>query len=170
MKKYLLIFKKKFKYYKKYIKMDKPVIVLILSERCGACINFKRKILPELKEELENDSKIKTVILDFPEMAIPSINNKVGVYHPELRNGFVRFFPTIALFPGNLWNYHDTKLKGVVKHGDEENPRVDYSKSSILKWIKETIKDNDLFEIGNESYIVPTYGQFKNSKIDETEL
>lgn len=151
--------------------MNKPVVVIVLSERCGACMNFKRKNLPELKAALEKDSRINTVILDFPEMAIPKFNNDVGVYHPDLRTGIVRFFPTIALFPGNLWNSHETKLKGVIKHGDEEMPKVDYSKSAVLKWINETINNNPLFEkFENKSYVVPTYGQFKSTKIDETEL
>ena len=151
--------------------MNKPVVVIVLSQRCGACMNFKRK-LPDLKSALENDTRIKTVVLDFPEMAIPKYNNDVGIYHPELRTGFVKFFPTIALFPGNIWNSHEMKLKGVVKHGDEEAPpKVDFSKSSVMKWINETIKDNPIFENSeNKTYVVPTYGQFKNTKIDESEL
>ena len=152
--------------------MDKPVVVLILSERCGACINFKKKILPELEKEILNDSNLKLVVLNFPDMSIPSSNNNVGIYHPGLKNAFVRFFPTIALFPGNLWNNSNTKLEGVVKHGEEQNPNVDYSKSSILKWIYETIKDNSLFSYKEteKSNIAFTRGQFKHSKIDETEL
>lgn len=150
--------------------MNKPVVVIVLSQTCGACMNFKRK-LPDLKSALENDTRIKTVILDFPEMSIPKFNNDVGVYHPDLRTGFVKFFPTVALFPGNIWNSHETKLKGVVKHENDEMSKIDYSKSSILKWINETINNNLLFENSeNKTYVVPTYGQFKNTKLDETEL
>jgi len=153
--------------------MNKPVLVFILSERCGACLNFKRKMLPELQDELAKNNMINFVILDFPDMSIPASNPSVGNYHPELKNGFVRFFPTIALFPGNIWNDHKSRLKGVVKHGDEEVPRVDYSKASVFNWIEDTIKNNSLFVNGNnfsKKMIIPTYGQFKSSKIDETEL
>ena len=114
---------------------------------------------------------INFIILDFPDMAVTPANPSVGNYHPDLKN-FVRFFPTVALFPGNLWNDHKAKLRGVVKHGDEENPRVDYSKTSIFSWIEDTIKNNDLFSkaVFGKNIIVPTYGQFRSSKIDETEL
>jgi len=152
--------------------MNKPVLVLVLSKTCGACANFKRKILPELEQEFGSSSNVNLVILDFPEMAIPSFNPSVGNYHPGLRNGFVHFFPSVALFPSNLWNDHKSSLKGVVKHGDEENPKIDYSKPGIVNWVNDTIKRNPLFDNykSHENYIVPTYGQFHSSKIDESEL
>jgi thiol-disulfide isomerase/thioredoxin len=172
----------------KYKKMNKPVLVLAMSEKCGACLQFKRKMLPELEKELNDDPRIKFVVLDFPEMLIPQ--NLPGVnYHPELRNGFVRFFPTFILFPGNLWNNHKSKLKGEIKHGDEAKPRPDYSKPSIFSWIDETLKtplfsnDTQIEKIktkgtlskslNNGKYVVPTvgtYNRFKNTRLDESEL
>ena len=162
--------------------MNKPVLLLVMSKQCGACAHFKRKILPELEKELKNDSRINFIILDFPEMMVPV----TGSHHPELKNGFVRFFPTFILFPGNLWNNHKSKLKGVIKHGDELQPRVDYSKNSILTWINETLKNPIFIDYNNEKnmgafaksidngrFIVPTigtYNRFKNTRLDETEL
>jgi len=118
-------------------------------------------------------------------MTIPVSNN----YHPELRNGFVRFFPTFILFPGNLWNNHKSKLKGVIKHGDEQQPRIDYSKNSISSWIDETLKtplfiENSTVEnnkpmgflsksLENGKYVVPTIGtytRFKNTRLDDSEI
>lgn len=167
--------------------MNKPVLVLAMSEKCGACVQFKRKMLPELEKELNNDSRIKFVVLDFPEMMIPQTTQGL-TYHPELRNGFVRFFPTFILFPGNLWNNHNSKLKGVIKHGDEPNPRPDYSKPSISSWIDETLKTPGFSEIqvekikpsgpltrslNNGKFVVPTvgtYNRFKNTRLDDSEL
>ena len=151
--------------------MDKPVLVFILSERCGACINFKHSTLPLLEKELVKNPNLNVVVLNFPDMMIPASNPKVGNYHPGIKNGLVKFFPTMALFPGSLWNNHNSKLQGVVKHGDEENPQIDYSKTSILDWIQTTLKTNPLFSSTvDSSYMVPTYGQFHSSKIDESEL
>lgn len=174
--------------------MNKPVLVLVMSEKCGACQNFKRKALPELEKELKNDSRFKFVSLDFPDMTVP--NNKDGKeFHPELRNGFVEFFPTFLLFPGNLWNDKNSKLKGVAKHDLKINPNVDYSKNSIISWIEETLKTNPLFinsnidindkikntnpygsyaKLGDDGYYsVPTYGTyniFKGTKPDNDEM
>ena len=154
--------------------MNKPVLVLILSKMCGACGNFKRKMLPELEQEFASNSNINLVILDFPEMGISPSNPSVGNYHPQLSNGYVKFFPTIALFPANLWNDHKSKLKGVVKHGDEETPKIDYSKTSIINWVNDTIRQNSLFNnyknVKTDKYVVPTYGQFHSSKIDDSEM
>ena len=163
--------------------MDKPVLVLVMSEACGACQNFKRKILSDLEKDLRNDSRVRFVVLEFPTMAIPQ--NKDGrEYHPELRNGFVEFFPTFLLFPGNLWNNKDSKLKGVAKHSLKKNSQVDYSKSSILSWIDETLRKDSLFFSSNivltengkplyskeGYYTVPTYGtynRFRPTKTDD---
>ena len=151
--------------------MNKPVLVLVMSQKCGACQNFKRKMLPDLENILKNDPRIQFVLLDFPEMAIP-LNKDGKEYHPELRNGFVEFFPTFLLFPGNLWNNKDSKLKGVAKHDMKKNPQVDYSKSSILSWIDETIDKDPLFSSTSTegNFIVPTYGtynRFRATKVDE---
>lgn len=166
--------------------MNKPVLVLVMSQQCPACQNFKKKMLPELEKEFKNDNRFRFVVLDFPKMEIP-INKDGKEYHPELRNGFVEFFPTFLLFPGNLWNNKDSKLKGVAKHVLSKNPKPDYSKASILGWIDETIKRDPLFtgtpivtdnvrpmapkQLEDGKFLVPTYGtynRFRSGKINET--
>lgn len=149
--------------------MSKPVLVLVMSDMCGACQNFKRKLLPDLERELKRDSRFNFIVLNFPEMAIPS-NGKD--FHPELKNGFVEFFPTFILFPGHLWNNRNSKLQGVPKHSMKNNPKVDYSKSSILSWVNDTINNNPMFNsstgnmgslarpLGDDRYAVPTYGTY----------
>lgn len=158
--------------------MNKPIVLLVMAKTCSACVNFKRKLLPELEKELSADSRITYQIVEFDDMQIPN----TGKHHPELKNGFVRFFPTLMIVPANLWNNHKSKLKAVVKHGDEERPNVDYSKASILSWINDTITKNPLFQSGEKNFgplsksledgrhVIPTYGQFRNSKVDESEM
>lgn len=119
-------------------------LVLVMSEVCGACQQFKKNMLPALKNDLENDSRFNFIIKEFPTMVIgPPKNNE---YHPELRN-FVRFFPTFIVFPEHLWDNPKSKLKGIVKHGSEENPKIDYSKNSLNNWINESLK-NPMFSGG----------------------
>jgi len=132
-------------------------------------------MLPDLRETFEDDNRFRFVVLDFPEMMIPP--SKDGKeFHPELRNGFVEFFPTFILFPGNLWNNKDSRLKGVPKHKGTTS-KVDYSKASILAWIDDTLRRNPLFlnneKVGarneNDRYIVPTYGaynKFRGTKVE----
>ena len=147
-------------------------LVLVMSDVCGACQQFKRTMLPALKADLENDSRFNFVIKEFPTMDIGLPKN--GDFHPELRN-FVRFFPTFILFPEHLWDNPKSKLKGIVKHGNEESPKIDYSKNSINNWVNESLK-NPMFSGGvvvtnsklnsgsnlkvsaDGKYYAPTYG------------
>lgn len=145
---------------------NKPILLFVVSSSCGACVNFKRKVLPDLEKELEKDSRLSYQIAEFEDMRFQKPINVNP--HPELKH-FVRFFPTLMVVPANLWNNHKSKLKAVVKHGEEENPNVDYSKNGILSWVNETLK-NPLFSNveKSETYIIPTYGQFRHSKIGDT--
>jgi thiol-disulfide isomerase/thioredoxin len=170
--------------------MNKPVLVLVMSQVCGACQNFKKKMLPDLEKELRNDPRIRFISLEFAEMGISKDGkDKDGKdYHPDLKNGFVEFFPTLLLFPGNLWNNKESKLKGVPKHDMKKNPQIDYSKNSILNWVENTIKSDPLFsssdkfmltengkpinsypkQLENGRYIVPTYGnRFKPTRVED---
>jgi hypothetical protein len=156
---------------------NKPILLFVVSSVCGACVNFKRKMLPELEKELSNDPRLTYQIVEFEDMQFRKPINVTP--HPDLK-GFVKFFPTIMLVPANLWNDRSSKLKAVVKHGDEESPNIDYSKNSILSWINTSLK-NPIFQNevdrSNQSsrshengrYTIPTYGQFRHSKVDESD-
>jgi hypothetical protein len=159
-----------------------------MSQKCGACLKFKQKMLPDLENILKRDTRINLKILDFPQMAIPKDSKD---FHPGLRNGFVTFFPTMILFPGNLWNDKKSQLKGVPKH-DNPASQIDYSKNSILSWIDTTLNKHHLFSNNNDlphidtnssnslirklpngNYRVPTHGtytKYKNTKIDNEML
>lgn len=127
-----------------YILLNKPVLIFIFSDVCGASMNFKKEKIYELEKELMNDTRLTFDILDFPTLKIPNLMSTMS-YHPELKNNFIRFFPTFMLVPGNIWNNHKSKLKAVVKHGNEEEPKIDYSVKGILSWIDETLTKNSLF-------------------------
>jgi hypothetical protein len=157
-------------------------LVLVMSEQCGACQQFKARLLPTIQRDLENDHRFKFVILEFPTMRVnPPKNNE---YHPDLRN-FIKWFPTFIMFPSNLWENSRSKLTGVIKHGDEENPKIDYSRNSLFSWIDETLKkpgfsSNNILVVDNGKplgsmskhtvdgkHYVPTLGtytKFRNAK------
>lgn len=141
--------------------MAKPVLVLVMSKMCGACQNFKAKMLPELEKELKKDPRFRFIILDFPNMAIP-LDKSGKEFHPNLRN-FIEFFPTFLLFPGNLWDDPSSNLKGVAKHELKKNPNIDYSKSSLNSWIEDTLKRDPLFNDDSSTFktkndMIPTVG------------
>jgi len=144
--------------------MNKPVLVLVMSRKCGACQNFKSKELPELEAELRKDDRFRFLTLEFPDMAVPT-NITGKEFHPELRNGFIEFFPTFLLFPGNLWNDPKSRLKGVAKHDLKKNPRVDYSKASIFAWIDDTLKRDPLFNSGGSNNFIITDSTINNRSI-----
>ena len=145
--------------------MSKPVLVLVMSHKCGACQNFKRKALPDLERELRKNQTFEFVILNFPEMMIPARLPNME-FHPQLRNGVVEFYPTFLLFPGDLWWDDSSELRGVAKHNLKTNPNIDYSKKSILNWIEDTLKTNEIFTQGHRQptkkseFVIPTYGTY----------
>ena len=162
-----------------------PVFVLVMAKTCGACQNFKRRIWPNLKQELERLNKV-----DIVEIELSSTNSVVSntTYHPELKK-FIGWFPTILLFTGDSWNNKSSKLEGIVKNGKLNNNGVefvgkpDFSKQSVLEWLNENLNQNALFKNSNSiiitengrtidkgfiplkdtdnNYRVPTYGQIK---------
>ena len=141
-------------------------LVLVMSEQCVACQNFKRKALPDLEKELRKNPKFEFIVLNFPEMMIPARLSGMD-YHPQLRNGIVQFYPTFILFPAELWKDSRSELKGVPKYTDQmlKTTPIDYSKKSILTWVDETLQKDPLFTQKNNKknlneFVIPTLGTY----------
>lgn len=169
--------------------MGKPVLLLVMSEACGACQKFKATSLAGVEREINNNGKVELLKLEFPIMNIPSDDKDAGFeYHPNL-NQFVAWFPIFILFPDNLWFDKGSKLKGVVKDKEEVDKSMeerrrgimpkpgdkrypDYSKASIIEWINNTLNRDPLFTkrtplngplikpTQDGKVIVPTHGTY----------
>lgn len=169
--------------------MSKPVLLLVMSQTCGACQKFKATALPGIEREIEKDGKVELLKLEFPTMQLNSDDKDSDFeYHPSLPQ-FAGWFPIFILFPENLWFDKGSKLKGVTKDkeeieksmedrrkgilpkpGDKKYP--DYSKSSIMEWIDSTLKTNSLFnkrtplngplirQTNDGKVLVPTHGTY----------
>lgn len=156
--------------------MSKPVLVLIMSKTCGACIGFKRDKWGDLKNYL-----IKRNDVDIVEITVDPPSTTLEQYHPDLAK-YVGWYPTILLFSGSNWSNKSSSLKGFVKNGKLEGDKVtnvpfevngmkkqiDYSPDSIGKWIDNNINNLDTETTKNNTknnskkMYVPTYGSVKN--------
>ncbi len=176
--------------------MGKPVLLLVMSDTCGACQKFKVTALPSIEKEIKKQGNVELLKLEFPIMQISTddVDSKFE-YHPEL-NKFVTWFPTFILVPDNLWFDKGSKLsclvkdkegvdksmedrrKGIVPQpGDKRYP--DYSKDSILDWIKTSLSSDSIFTkrpelkgplVKNTSdgkVSVPTHGTYSTFINDE---
>lgn len=135
---------------------SKPVFVLLTATTCPACVNFKARVWPSLKEELEKQNKVKVVTIEVP---TTSSKPDTQSYHPELSR-FIGWFPTMFLFPADRWNNHSSELIGIVKNGKIVPPsvneagnkvpehvepmgKINLSKEDTLKWVDFTINNPD---------------------------
>lgn len=160
----------------------KPILTLIMAKTCGACQNFKKRVWPSLKNELEREGKVNIVEIELPTTgSTPS-----DKYHKDLKK-YIGWFPTLSLFPASSWNNRSSDLKGIIKDGVitpsgvKNEGNIDLSKKSILAWVNKTV-NNPLFKSNDspdivltdngrpiKSYKVPTYGhlKFKDSMLRE---
>ena len=145
---------------------SKPVFVLLTSTTCPSCVNFKAKVWPSLKEDLEKQNKVKVVTIEVP---TNSSKPDKQSYHPELSR-FIGWFPTMFLFPADRWNNHSSELIGIVKNGKIVPPSVNeagnkvpehvepmgkikFSKEDTLKWVDFTINNPDgMFKRGSSNH------------------
>lgn len=145
---------------------NKPLLLFIFARNCGGCIAFKGRMLPDLERELKKDDRLDYEIVEYEDMSMQKVIGKKP--HPDLRM-YVRFFPMMILVTSDSWKNHNGKLKAFPKHTDPRE--ADHSKPSILNWINDTITKNPAFSpSSNETRLVPTYGQFHHSKVDESEI
>ncbi len=145
----------------------RPVFMLVTAEGCGGCSIFKSKVLENLKNELENQGKVKFVHINVPVkpyFQLPQSQRKnildLSNYHGGI-GSFVGWFPTMSLFPASDWNDLSSKLRGVIKNGkimkftDENGNSKDIvdmvgnanamSKDDIINWVNDTLENNILF-------------------------
>nr|QBK91409.1 MAG: thioredoxin-fold protein [Pithovirus LCPAC302] len=166
----------------------KPVFVLITAKNCPGCIFFRKNTWKDLKQELEKQNRVEIVTVDLPTTTSKPDTEK---YHKDLV-GFIGWFPTMSLFPGNRWHNKDSDLIGIIKNGKRVPPdgkietvgtinKEALSKEDIVKWVDYTLNNDKIFnknnknngngalKIDNDKYVVPTsgyYAKFKPSKFE----
>lgn len=137
----------------------KPVLVLITSEKCGACKHFKQKIWPRLGMYLRKDTRFEVV-----EIHVMDTANEIRRVHTDLVR-FVGWFPTIMLFTGESWV--STLLKGKVLNGEFIGDRITHYQDipikikeqvllehrRIYEWIEKTLQD-EMFSSGNPAVVI----------------
>lgn len=135
---------------------SRPVFVLLTASDCPACHNFKRKVWPSLKKELERENRVQIVIIE-----VPTTRNKPDPikYHKELSR-FIGWFPTMSLYPAERWYDRSSDLIGIIKNGKIVPPRhdengnfkpehveligkINLSENDIIKWVNYTLDKPD---------------------------
>ena len=88
----------------------KPMLVLVTSEKCGACKAFKSNVWPRLGTYLKKDPRF-----DVTEVHVMSNTNEIRRVHTDLLR-FVSHFPTLIMFTGASWL--STSLIGTVLNAE----------------------------------------------------
>lgn len=175
-----------------------PVLLLVMSEACSACVNFKQNTLPKLEQELRKIKDVEFLKLEFPQMHVPPTDQGMKFeFHPSLYK-YVKFFPTFLMFPERLWFDKGSDLEGFMMNAEEfENKgKIDLSLKGTLTWVNQ-VKYDDLFHRNSSTrgrrnilvvdrdrplsdlnkqttdgkVLVPTYGtytKFRHSKVPES--
>lgn len=137
---------------------DRPVFVLTTSTTCGPCQYFKKHTWPDLYKKLKDDKKLKIVHIEVPSQGIPPDPDK---YHSAMRN-FIGWYPTMSIFLAADWEKKEegSVLRGIIKNGAivkidgvdsiQMIGNSDISEKSILKWIDDSLNNNNLFNINSK--------------------
>ena len=141
-------------------KNNKHILVLVTSKSCHYCKKFKPGIWKSLQNKFEKYPNLKVV-----EIELETNNSQPSQieYHPDL-NKFIGWFPTLMLFPQNLWKNYKTTLQGKVFNGEfvfdkKLNKDViayvsrneNFTELSILTWYNTIIKKDPLFNNNNNN-------------------
>lgn len=99
---------------------SRPVFVLLTAKPCAACVRFKHSTWKSLKEEIEKIGKVQVI-----EIEVPTITSKPDPtkYHKDLKR-FIGWWPTMSLYPAQLWYDRNSELVGVIKNGKQVPPGI----------------------------------------------
>jgi hypothetical protein len=152
---------------------SKFVMVLLMSDACGHCTNFKNTQLSTLKSQLKSIlPNVKLVEISLPTMSSPIPDP----YPPSLKQ-FAKWFPTLLMFSQEAWSTssiapHPPLTSGHVFNGKFINGNVEYSPEAqmnvenIIQWAKQRIATSEVhpskirfqneIKNQNETLILPT--------------
>lgn len=105
-------------------------LVLILAGDCGACINFKKTVLPNLKVPVP----VLTVAYPSLKSSLPT-RTTTGENVPTSLQNYIQYFPTLMLVNKNDWN--SGRLNPVVY---DSNQGIDTK--SIVNWVNKNVERN----------------------------
>jgi hypothetical protein len=149
----------------------KYILVAVLSQQCGHCVNFKANHGDALQELINKRSDLKLVMIDTP-----TLSSGIPSKYPKSLKNYVSWYPSFVLFPKDNWSksiVSDIPLSGgAVFNGKiDKNGKLEYESSgkqlnpeSIIQWIDSQIKSGKVlplkakYEFNNSQneYLVPT--------------
>lgn len=129
---------------------NKNIFLLVTAGDCFHCNGFKKNVWPNLKSKLDKRNDIQIIHIELP--LLSSTISKTE-YHRDLSK-FIKWYPTIMLFPSSLWNNFNSKLEGEVMNGKfvkdviefDKESKIGYTEISIIDWINKTLSTNSLFK------------------------
>ena len=136
----------------------KPKLIFVSAKTCPACVTFKRNSKPELKTQLNQRNLVDWIEIEYETLQDIADNIEIKGVHPDLNKFSRMFVPCLILVPGEQWDDPDSILDGIV-YGATKNSdglyypsnNIDLRSSAILKWIRETLSNNAIFNTPNVS-------------------
>ena len=153
----------------------KYVLVAVLSQQCGHCVNFKNNHASNLQELLNKRSDIKLLMIDTP-----TLSSGIPAKYPKSLKNYVSWYPSFILFPNDSWSKSLVSeiplTNGAVFNGKiDKNGKLEYESSgkqlnaeSIVEWCDSKIKSGSVlplkakyeFNQSQTEYLVPTTNLF----------
>jgi hypothetical protein len=149
----------------------KYILVAVLSNQCGHCVNFKANHSDYLQELINKRSDLKLLMIETP-----TLSSGIPSKYPKSLKNYVSWYPTFVLFPKDSWSksiVSDIPLAhGAVFNGKiDKNGKLEYENSgkqlnaeSIIEWVDSKIKSGSVlplkakysFNQSQNEYLVPT--------------
>lgn len=124
--------------------MSNPIFLIVTSNGCQHCTQFKKNILGSLKDQLQNDNQVEVV-----ELNLESTNSELPSEYPSDLRRYINWYPTFLLFSRDSWYraYDEGVLKGLVFNGVVDNDQAkarlvgnkSINKNNIVSWIKNNL-------------------------------
>jgi hypothetical protein len=126
----------------------KSILLIVTARDCGACTQFKSKVLPELKKKILSENVVNLVHDDLPTYRSSNINS-VDPDIPASVGNYIRWFPTLLLFPVGSWEpvvFNGIVSNGTVKMVEDRNQTIPMSLAGINGWIHHQLVSNPQFQ------------------------
>ncbi len=133
---------------------NRNVLVIVVSENCGACKQYKsNKGLDQLMKDIQVAGIVRSVLIEKKAMRDP-----IDLKYPQQLNNLAVWYPTFILVNGKAWNQNFSESKnselpvevfnGIVgKDGIAQmsNDRKLFDK--IVPWVIENVENNPKFKV-----------------------
>lgn len=132
---------------------DGPILLIIMAEDCGACMNFKQNNFQELLKKLSQDNMVTPHVIQFKSRGKVTLDT--SKYHPDIQN-IIFWFPMFVVIAKKCWQDHSLPLDyhilgSYLDDSGNLSCKMTNNPDDIRKYLMNYLKKNDTKPYANSS-------------------